>query len=187
MKLYWKSSIKKQNWIQTYLPPLSCAASPRQPSLSSWTNPQISWKTWSLTTPHRLLFLNSFYFKVYQTHRTGVFSAGTTEDLTTDFISVPIPRIWSEMNPLSLSSEITTYCNEIVQNIKKTYLYLRGMDMVFWKYWPWGCISTKYITSIGYTMCPGYYWSTSSRVHLGSTMKIRRRKNWKNHIYTSSV
>ena len=114
MKLYWKSSIKKQNWIQTYLPPLSCAASPRQPSLSSWTNPQISWKTWSLTTPHRLLFLNSFYFKVYQTHRTGVFSAGTTEDLTTDFISVPIPRIWSEMNPLSLSSEITTYCNEIV-------------------------------------------------------------------------
>ena len=109
-----KIVIKKQNWIQTYLPPLSCAASPRQPSLSSWTNPQISWKTWSLTTPHRLLFLNSFYFKVYQTHRTGVFSAGTTEDLTTDFISVPIPRIWSEMNPLSLSSEITTYCNEIV-------------------------------------------------------------------------
>ena len=118
MKLYWKSSIKKQNWIQTYLPPLSCAASPRQPSLSSWTNPQISWKTWSLTTPHRLLFLNSFYFKVYQTHRTGVFSAGTTEDLTTDFISVPILRIWSEMNPLSLSSEITTCCNEIVQTTR---------------------------------------------------------------------
>ena len=138
MKLYWKSSIKKQNWIQTYLPPLSCAASPRQPSLSSWTNPQISWKTWSLTTPHRLLFLNSFYFKVYQTHRTGVFSAGTTEDLTTDFISVPIPRIWSEMNPLSLSSETTTRCNEIesiINNMKACQKFNERLKVKFLDKW----------------------------------------------------
>ena len=32
------------------------------------------------------------------------------------------------------------------------------------------------ITSIGYTMCPGYYWSTSSRADLGFNIKIRRRK-----------
>ena len=101
------------------------------------------------------------------------------------FFKRPVYLFWCPIRFLKYLSWQTN--RQRRKNIKKPYLYLRGMDMVFWKYWPWGCISMKYITSIGYTMCPGYYWSTSSRVHLGSTMKIRRRKNWKNHIYTLEV
>ena len=101
------------------------------------------------------------------------------------FFKRPVYLFWCPIRFLKYLSWQTN--RQRPKNIKKPYLYLRGMDMVFWKYWPWGCISMKYITSIGYTMCPGYYWPTSSRVHLGSTMKIRRRKHWKNHIYTSSV
>ena len=93
------------------------------------------------------------------------------------FFKRPVYLFWCPIRFLKYLSWQTN--RQRRKNIKKPYLYLRGMDMVFWKYWPWGCISMKYITSIGYTMCPGYYWSTSSRVHLGSTMKIRRRKNWK--------
>ena len=90
------------------------------------------------------------------------------------FFKRPVYLFWCPIRFLKYLSWQTN--RQRRKNIKKPYLYLRGMDMVFWKYWPWGCISMKYITSIGYTMCPGYYWSTSSRVHLGSTMKIRRRK-----------
>ena len=131
-------------------------------------------------------------------------SHGSSRIILTNLMGMNLPNwnywhfLWAPMNIIFSSErndqiETILYHNNMsifaILNCqsKKPYLYLEGIDMVFWKFCLWGCSCIHYIKLIGFTRCPAYHLTPWFWAPVDFKKSIRRRKNRKNHIYTNSV